>query len=170
MCPMAGMTLHLIPRPLQSSPSAGPTQPRTPSLHLLLFREELWRSGSQTSVRVATSYLFPWWPQDPWGEVYILQSSMRCPPRATWGIAGGWLAGGSPLWYSVSKPKRTKFLPLKSNGLLTCRPPQRAPSALQTGGGELRTLSRLRVLVISSGSSSGVSSSSGSASASLERF
>ena len=34
-------TLHLIPRPLQSSPSVGPTQPRTPSLHLVLFRDEL---------------------------------------------------------------------------------------------------------------------------------
>ena len=122
------------PRRLQSSPSTGPSQPRTPSLHLLLFRDELWRSGSQTPVRVATSYLFPWWPQDPWGEVYTLQSSMRCPPRATWGIAGGWLAGGSPLWSSVSKPKKTKFLPLKSNGLLTCQPPHQAPSALQTAG------------------------------------
>lgn len=158
-------TLHLIPRPLQSSPSVGPTQPRTPSLHLVLFRDELWRSGSQTSVRVTTSYLFPWWPRDPWGEVYTPQSSMRCPPRETWGVLGGdWHCG--PPSQSQREVSSSPWGPMASwpPGL-----PAGCPQHCR-GQGELGTLSRLRVLVVSSGSSSRGSSSSGSPSASLKRF
>ena len=169
MCPMAGMTLHLIPDACRVPPALDPHSPGHPVFICCCSETSFEEAGLKPLSELLLLSCSHGDHRTPEERSTLFRAACAVSPEQPGVLLGGdWQVAVhcGPPSQSQRELSSSPWSPMASwpAGLPTRRPQHCRQQ------GELGTLSRLRVLVISSGSSSRVSSSSGSASASLERF